>query len=84
MTSNNTEICNLIKDAISFMKNEKPSEAIVCLKDAQSKLPDASDTIKGVVELIERGNVPEGLKLMQAVLNVTGCRHLNDFLLQSS
>jgi hypothetical protein len=80
--NNNNEICDLIKDAISFIKDKRPSEAITSLQTASSKLPDtekqyeASDIIKWVIKMLEAKDIGAALHVMQAVINTTGCSHL--------
>jgi hypothetical protein len=82
MNNNNPEICNLIKDAISFIKDKRASEAIVSLKTASSKLSDtdkqyeASDIIKWVIKMLEAEDTAVALHVMQAVIKTTDCRHL--------
>jgi enolase len=82
MSRNNKELCDFIKDAISFIKNKRSSEAIVSLQTASSKLPDtdqqyeASDIIKWVIKMLEAEDTGAALHVMQAVINTTGYRHL--------
>lgn len=87
MSIDNTEICNTIKDAISFIKEDKYSEAIKSLESIRSKLTERQesgfDVINEIVESLERKDKGGALHFFQVIINKTGCKGLIPWMYQN-
>jgi|SRR5829696_6138514 hypothetical protein len=95
MTSNNRDVCNLIKDTISFMKDERYFEARQSLDAVRSELQDDQGLIEHMLVHLEQAETAKSKRAkeveekerafafheMQAVINMGNCnRELHDFL----
>jgi hypothetical protein len=79
----NTQICEYVKESLSFLKENKVDEAINSLNTAKSNLSDnESKLIKEVISTLESNDekrVAEARHIMQAVIHQFECKGLRPY-----